>query len=173
MADKIRAPWWKRPVNLSPAAMIFLGLAFGAGIGGLAAYPSFDGIAQGLWLWCVFMGGSWGCVWWLLNDTAKRDRFILLVNIFAPLSGVALFLAFPDPVRQICSIGHGVFRICLLGGLYSAWMMVVGVCWGFGYFAGYLFHRIRGHHKALPLSASESVWDPEFDHDWKSGDPSW
>jgi hypothetical protein len=48
MNDKKNTPWWKRPVNISPTAATFVGLAFGAGTGCLAAYLSFDGMARGL-----------------------------------------------------------------------------------------------------------------------------
>jgi hypothetical protein len=160
--------WWRRSVSVGPAAAATAGIALGAAIGGLVAFPYFDRMSYVLWLLLAWQGGAWGYISWLKKDRARDERFQRMVSL-ATLVAIAVFLlAFPDlwwRMRQ----ADGGFIVCCFGGICAASMLVVGAGWGFMHLVEFLSSLFWSHAKATTASSIEGVWDRELDQDLPAG----
>ena len=135
-----RERWWRRSVNVEfgPAAATFGGIAFGAAVGCVLAFQSFDRITLVISLTTILMGGAWGYTCWLISDRAREDRFFKVVWLIALVAIAALLLAFPD-LWSLMHRANRRFVACLFfGGIVGTSMLVVGTGWGLVHLVRYL-----------------------------------
>ncbi len=154
-------------MNVSPAAATVLGMAFGAALGCLVAFPSFDRMSCVLWLFFVFTGGPWGYIFWLTSDRARSERFQRVVSVFAIVAIAAMVLAFPNLWSRTSGIG-GAFGICL-GVICAASMLVVGTGWAFIHLLGHLASLLHHDRKVTADNSFAGLWDRDLDHDRQPG----
>ncbi len=158
-------------MKVSPAAATVVGMAFGAALGCLVAFPSFDRSSCVLWLFLAFTGGPWGYILWLTSDRARSERFQRVVNVFAIVAIAGMLLAFPNFWWRTGGIG-GAFVICILGGICGASMLVVGTGWAFIHLFGHLASLLHHDRKVIEGNSFAGLWDPELDHDRQPGKES-
>ena len=162
MSDLKQQPWWRRSINVTPAASTLIGVALGSALGGLVAFPWHGSESLILWLAVALPVSVCGYILWLTSDPARGERFQRMASWVGLLAIVALLLAFPDfwwwmwrADRSIC--------VCLVGGVFATSMFVVGIGWGLMHLVGYLIALLRSGTKASLTFSTGGVWDRELD----------
>jgi hypothetical protein len=163
VSDFKQQPWWRRNVTITPRASALLGVVIGSAVGALVALTGLDLVTLILWLLMALGGGVWGyIIFCFANDRDRNERFQSMTTRVASIFFAALVLAFPGFWWQMWLQDRLLF-LCLLGGVCSASMFIVGTEWGLIHLIGYLRAVITGNPKATPTCSSNGVWDRDLD----------